>query len=194
MHFQKKLISLIILLSFFSCQTKTEKENSNKTSITKSIRPKFEIEHKKFFVGDINNDKINDTAFVNFKWNLKTDEIECDEKICDLNIEFKNNIPPIIINESLGVFITKIQDLNHDNANEILIFSRTNEGWWNTISVLSFKNHKWTEIAKTKGFISEDKDFENRIVKEKDRYYIIGDNQWKENENGDFEKIKIKIK
>ena len=65
------------------------------------------------------------------------------------------------------------EDLNNDNANEIIIFSRTNEGWWNYIYVMSFKNGKWEEIAKTKGFISEDKDFENRIIKEKNQFYIF---------------------
>lgn len=45
--------------------------------------------------------------------------------------------------------------------------TRTNEGWWNNISVWSFKSGTWNEIAETNAFISDDKDFENRIIKEK---------------------------
>jgi hypothetical protein len=70
---------------------------------------------------------------------------------------------------------------------------RTNEGWWNEISVLSLKDGNGKELAKTKGFITENKDFENRIIKEKNQFYLVGENQWKEDKNGEFEKVKIKI-
>jgi hypothetical protein len=188
-----KIRFLILLLVVYGCETKTKKSISKNSEIEKPILNKIEIENRKFFVGDFDNDKVNDTAFVNYKWNIETNEIECGKNNCDINIEFKKNIPKISFAQSLGIFVTKTEDVNHDNANEIIIFSRTNEGWWNSISVWSFKNGIWNEIAKTDAFISEDKDFENRIIKEKGKYYLIGEDKWKEDNNGNFNLVKVKI-
>lgn len=179
-----KLSCLFLLLVIFGCKQPKKK-------VEKAIQPKIEI--KKFYVGDINNDKENDTAFISFKRNIETNEIEGLENNCCMKIEFKDSIPSITLDQSLGIFIAKTEDLNNDKVNEIIIFAQTNEGYWNNISVWSFKGRKWNEIARTKAFISENQDFENRIIKEKGNYYLIGENQWKENENGDFEKVKVKI-
>ena len=188
-----KIRFIILLLIIFGCETKNKKSVSGKIETKKSTIQKIEIINNKYFVGDINNDKLKDTAFINLKRNIETDEIECGNKNCSINIKFSNNIPEISFDQSLGVYVTKTKDLNNDNANEIIIFSRSYEGWWNYISVYSLKNGKWNEIAKTKGFCVENKDFENRIVKEKGNYFLIGENQWEEDEKGEFKKVKIKI-
>jgi hypothetical protein len=186
-----KLQFLILLLVPFGCETKPEKNFSKKAE--EKVQTKIEIEIQKFFVGDVNNDKVNDTAFIKLKRNTETGEIECGKKNCYINIEFKNNISKISFDQSLGLFISKTEDLNYDNANEILVFSRTHEGWWNNVSIFSFKKGTWNEIAKTKAFVSENQDFENRIVKENGNYYLIGENQWEEDSDGEFKKVKIKI-
>ena len=188
-----KIIFLILLLVAYGCETKTKKSISKNSEIEKPIQKKIETENRKFFVGDFDNDKVNDTAFVNYKWNIETNEIECGKNNCDINIEFKKNIPKISFAQSLGIVVAKTEDVNNDNANEIIVFSRTNEGWWNNISVWSFKNKTWKEIAETDAFISEDKDFENRIIKEKGKYYLIGEDKWNEDENGNFKKVKVKL-
>lgn len=189
-----KIKFLILLLILFGCESKSKKSLSSNSKIEKSIQKKIVTENLKIFVGDIDNDKVNDTAFVHYKWNDETNEIECGEKICYIDVEFKRNIPKISIEQRLtGIVVMKTEDVNHDDANEIIIFSRTNEGWWNNISVWSFKNSTWIEIAKTNAFISDDKDFKNRIIKEKGKYYLIGQDKWTEDENGDFKEIKIKL-
>ncbi|CAD0009973.1 hypothetical protein [Flavobacterium chungangense] len=188
-----KIRFLILLTICFGCETKT-KEKVSKANETKEYnKAKIETENKKIFLGDVNNDKINDTAFISLKRNLETDEIECGGKNCVINVTFSKNIPEISFDQSLGLVIMKTEDLDNDKGNEIIIFSRTNEGWWNNIYVWTLKKGKWEEIAKTKGFISENKDFENRIIKEKKHFYLIGENQWKENKNGEFEKVKSRI-
>jgi len=174
-----KLLFLILGLIFFSCETK------NKGIITETNKLEKTSEKKQsFYVGDVNNDKVQDTAFVNFN---KHNEYG------DIKISFKMNIPEIELRQSFGVLIKKTEDLNFDGTNEIVIFSRTSEGWWNYISVWSFHDNNWKELKKTKGFISDDKDFENRIVKDKNQYYLIGDDQWNEDEKGNFKKVKLKI-
>lgn len=188
-----KKIFLIFLLVVCGCETKTKKSISKNSDIEKPAQKKIQTENRKFFVGDFDNDKVNDTAFVNYKWNIDTNEIECGKNNCNINIEFKKNLPKISFSQSLGIVVAKTEDVNNDNANEIIVFSRTNEGLWNNISVWSFKNKNWKEIAETNAFISDDKDFENRIITEKGKYYLIGEDKWKENENGDFKKIKVKL-
>jgi hypothetical protein len=190
---------IIILSILLGLSIKKVFKNENKSNVIDKIENKenisktTETENKKFFIGDVNNDKINDTAFISLKRNLETNEIECGGKNCIINVTFSANIPEISFDESLGVVIMKTEDLNNDQANEIIVFSRTNEGWWDNIYVWTFKNGNWKEIARTKGFISENKDFENRIIKEKNHFYLVGENQWEENKNGEFEKVKIRI-
>lgn len=188
-----KNIILILLLVVYGCETKTKKSISRKKEVEKPLQNTIKTENRRFFAGDFDNDKVNDTAFVNYKWNIETNEIECGKNNCDITIEFKNNLPKISFAQSLGIVVAKTEDVTNDNANEILIFSRTNEGWWNTISVWSFKNGKWNEIAATTGFLSDDKDFENRIIKEKGTYYLIGDDKWNEDESGNFKKVKVRL-
>lgn len=175
-----------MLLLCFGCETKTTQEE-------KYVKAKNETENRTFLIGDVNNDKINDTAFISQKRNLKTDKIECEGENSIINVTFSKNIPEISFDQSLSMVIMKTEDLNNDKGNEIIIFSRTNEGWWNNIFVWTFKNGKWEEIAKTRGFISENMNFENRIIREKNHFYLVGENQWKENKNGEFEKVKIRI-
>lgn len=188
-----KIRFLIFLLVVYSCETKHKKSVSKNSEIEKQSHKKIKTENRKFFVGDFDNDKVNDTAFVNYKWNIDTNEIECGKNNCDINIEFKKTIPKISFSQSLGIVVAKTEDVNNDNANEIIVFSRTNEGLWNNISVWSFKNKNWKEIAETNAFIGNDKDSENRVIKEKGEYYLIGEDKWNEDENGDFKKIKIKL-
>jgi hypothetical protein len=93
----------------------------------------------------------------------------------------------------LGITIRKTADVNQDGANEIIVFSRTPEGWWQRLSVWSLQQGKWDEIATTTAYITEDTDYENRIVNENSGYYLIGDDKWHEDINGNWQQLKIKI-
>lgn len=187
-----RFLSLIIIICFCSCEIKTTRNVSNNSEIENPEHEKIGIEKRTFFVGDINNDKINDTAFVTHQWKVDTNEIEY-KKNCTVTIEFRKKIPKISFSQSSGIVVMKTKDVNHDNANEIIIFSRTNEGFWNNISIWSFKNKKWKEIATCNAFISNDKDFENRVIEEKGNYFLVGEDKWSEDDNGDFKKIKVKL-
>ncbi|MBW3517906.1 hypothetical protein [Flavobacterium sp. NKUCC04_CG] len=177
---------LLLLLLFFSCQPKKER-------IDKIVHPKIEVEYSRFFVGDINNDQEKDTAFVILKREIETGELVSEGNNYTINIEFSNGIPKISIDHSLGVFVAKTEDLNGDEANEIILFSRTNEGYWNDISVWSFMGGKWNQIGHTKAFVSENKDFENRIINEHGEYFLIGEDPWELDALGKFKRIRVKI-
>lgn len=166
--------------------------NHKKEKNQNSKQQKEPIESEIFLVGDLTNNQITDTAFVFSKYN-KANEFEKEETWQVVTIEFSGNISPLTIENSLGVFISKTEDLNQDNANELLLFSRTNQGWWNALYVFSYHEGKWSKLAETQAFISEPEDFEHRIKKVNGQYYVLGDNKWEEDENGRFKKIKIKI-
>lgn len=178
-----KIVYFLLASLVFGCKTKLE-NNVSVSNVIETEGVNDEIHYRKFLIGDVNNDKIQDTSSVIFK---------TENEYKDVVIQFSGGIPFINFGPSLGIFIKGTDDVNNDNANEILVFSRTHEGWWNNISVWSFQNGKWNQIQKAKAFISDDKDFENRMVKENNHYYLIGDDQWNEDEIGNFKKIRLKI-
>jgi len=168
-----KIIFAVLLLTFISCK-KEELKISNKKNV------------HRFLIGDINNDRINDTAFV-YSENIKNEEFK------DISIKFSSDIPKLDILQSLNVIIEPTEDLNNDNANEIIVFSRTNNGWWNIVSIWTFQNKTWNKIAQTEAFTPENKDFKNRVINESGVFFLIGEDKWNEEENGDFKKVKIKL-
>lgn len=199
--------SLIYLTIFLSaCGQKKTSENSILTSNQVKVSADSlathsdinVIEHLRvpYFVGDINNDNKVDSAYVIYDRIVRTDstiEKECVNKNCEVTIKFTGNIPDLIIDQSLGIYIQKTEDLNNDKANEIILFSEWFEGYWHHVYVWTFKNGKWNEIARTKAFLSEDKDYENRVVKTKSQFYLLGDG-WDDSKGGVTERsINVKI-
>lgn len=184
-----KLNIYFILLILISC-----KERYNIViNDNEQLIPKIKAENRNFIIGDINNDKVSDTAYINYSVNTETNDIECEEIDCSISVKFKNNIPDLKFYDSKGIVIKNTEDLDNDNANEIIVFSKTNEGWWNDVSVWSLKNNTWIMLAKTKAFITEEKDFNNRIIKIDNNHFLIGQNPFEEDVDGNFTEIKIKI-
>ncbi len=181
-----KIQLLFLLVSVWGCGTK-------KTNIDRATQLKVGVEQNQFLVGDVNNDQEKDTAFITLKRNLETGELVFEPDNDAIAIEFSNGIPKISVDESLGVFVTKTDDVNGDGANEIILFSRTNQGYWNDISIWTFMGGKWNQIGHTKAFVSENKDFENRIINENGRYYLIGEDPWELDNLGRFKKTRVKI-
>jgi len=204
MQTRKLIISSTIFL--FACGQTTVVDNNVATESSDSEietmnfntdEPKIVTVKKLYIVGDINNDKKIDSACVSYEELIRKDstiEKECVSKNCAVNIKFTNNIPDLNIEQSLGIFILETVDLNNDNANEILLFSEWFEGYWGNIYVWSFKNGKWQEIARTKAFLSDNKDYKNRIIESNSQFYLIGDS-WDDSKGGVTERsVKVKIK
>jgi hypothetical protein len=169
-----KALLLVFTVFLYACES-TQLDTSLKSLEVNTDNADIEQVRRKYPVGDVDNDKIPDRATVIFERDNSIDEIVCDQKNCAIKITFGKNIPDLNIDQSLGIIVQATEDLNKDKANEILVFSRTYQGLWNNISVWTFKNQKWQEIAKTKAIISEDKDFLNRVIQENGRYYLIDD-------------------
>lgn len=198
------LLYLTILLAACGQKKTSEKYVSTANQVKVSAdslathSDKNVIEHVRipYFVGDINNDNNADSAYVIYDRSVRADstiEKECVSKNCEVTIKFTGNIPDLVIDQSLGIYIQKTEDLNNDKANEIILFSEWFEGYWYHVYVWTFKNGKWNEIARTKAFLSEDKDYESRIIKAKSQFYLVGDG-WDDSKGGVTERsIKIRI-
>lgn len=193
-HLSTGIGFLLFLMITLGCDTKVKKNVLAPSKVANTPKKKNAVVDRKYWVGDVDQDNRSDTAVVKYDRNEATDDPDCEGNDCEMIVAFTGKIPEIRFAQSLGIVVRKTEDLNGDGANEILVFSRTNEGWWNEISVWSYKNRVWNEIAKTKGFISQDEDFEHRIVTTHGVTYLIGENQWEEDANGNFKTVKVSIK
>ena len=147
------------------------------------------VEIKKYYIGDVDNDKNEDFVTVITSRNKETNDVIHDV----INIKFSNDNFEMGFYPSEAIYITKIEDVDKDGSNEILIFSKTHEGWWNDISIWTFKNKEWEEVAKTKGFCSDNEDFENRVINKSGKYFLVGDD-YELAKKGTIKKIKIRLK
>jgi hypothetical protein len=199
---------LIIISSIFlsACGQTVIVDNNTKPNYSDTVVQEMDFDYDEpesmivetlYILGDINNDKKIDSAYVEVEKLIRKDstiEKECVSKDCTVKITFTGNIPTLHIHQSLGISIQETQDLNNDNANEILLFSEWFEGYWGNIYVWSLKNGKWQEIARTKAFLAESNDYKNRIIKSNSQFYLIGDS-WDDAKGGVIERsLRVEIK
>ena len=165
----KLLLSVLVLFFLEAC---IHKPAISEDRVKENSLPQH-IEYK-YNVGDLDNDGKSDTAIV--KYDMFFNPEECANPSCNVNVDFSGTIPSLDFDMSMGILVTETEDLNNDGINEILLFSRTFEGWWQKMYVYSFKNKKWTELAQGKAFCSDEKDFENRIIKKTtDEFALVTD-------------------
>ncbi len=156
-------------------------------SFGQQLNPGERIEHveRKYVLENFQKNH-NDTATVIYDRLILADsaiENYCGRPVCNIQIEFSSNIPEINI-EAHDIFIDTTFDINNDGIKELLIYHWWIQYSWTTISVYSFHDSKWTELQNTQAFVVEDEDFKNRVLKKKERFYLIGD-RW----NKDFSLI-----
>lgn len=193
---QQKLIAtnlLVLLVSIFSSCNSNNAITSAAQTVTSTPKDSILAKYNTYFIGDVNNDRKTDSAYVVYYTDTTGNELDCMNKNCEVRIKFTPSIPDLVIEQSLGVYVQKTTDLTRDYANEVILFSRGFEGFWNTIYVFTLKDGNWKELARTKAFIAEDKDTENRIIQLNSNYYLVGDG-WDDAKGGVTERtIKIKV-
>lgn len=184
---------LVVLLSIFSSCNSNNAITSAAQTVTSISKDSILIKFNTYFIGDVNNDKKPDSAYVVYYTDTTGNELDCMNKNCEVPIKFTPSIPDLVIEQSLGVYVQKTTDLTSDHANEVVLFSRSFEGYWNTVYVFTLKDGNWKELARTKAFIVEDKDTENRIIQLNSYYYLVGDG-WDDAKGGVTERsINIKV-
>jgi hypothetical protein len=164
--FKISLIALLFILN--SCGISLNKSNRNSNIIIQ--KENWET----FALGDINNDGINDTAFVYTpKYYESIDTInpntalfeKCENNNCYNKIKFSTNFNGINIKNSLWGKVETIEDLDNDGIKEIIF--QTN--WWIgthvKIIVYSYnqKTKKWTILCSNS--LYEQDSYKDRVTK-----------------------------
>jgi hypothetical protein len=179
------ILLALIFISIIGCNNKPKK---NPNIIEKKYDGKTIVQGKweAFPVGDIDNDKISDTAFVYTpayygKINPelpKNDNIEfedCVNSKCYNKIKFSNNFPSILVENSLWGSIESIEDLDGDSIKELIFQTNWYIGTHVEIYVYSFdrKKRKWFVLAKNNLYGQDSyKDRITKINKEKFKFKI----------------------
>ena len=186
----KQLIFIILLFVIFGFFPKS--------NITNSFIKKNGVKNDTITLGDINNDKISDTAFIYTPPTIKhlDDNGElfyhfgCVDNNCFNKITFSCKIPEIYFDNSVWGYIENIGDLNNDGYNE-LIFS---PGWfsscWGQLYIYNFDGNKWTKATNVSYRRCEEESLKSHIVKIKKKYFLKGI----ELVDGDDKEYKLEIK
>lgn len=199
----------LLLVVIYGCSQKSEiaskpiPTHTQKTDTTKTdtIKEKKVIEPASIdtvLLGDINNDKIKDTAFVytppTFKYLNEKGEVMyyhgCVDNKCYNKISFSCKMPEIYYDISVWGSIENIGDLDNDGYNE-LIFS---PGWftscWGALYIYSFDGKKWNQSTKVTYRRCDEGTLKSHVLKIKNNYYLKGLTF----EDGDDKEYKVKIK
>lgn len=129
-----------------------------------------------YAVGDVNGDHKTDTAFVDYDIPMGADSSpDYYSGALSKTIKFRNNLPQIEIEQSLGLLVKGTQVTNLNKGTDILVFNRCFLGIWKDMSVYTLFQKKWLEIGHTRIAGEDDQDFDNRIINLKNQYYLLGD-------------------
>lgn len=167
-----------MVMLIIGCNTEPKKAPGKKTIV--------QGKWASFAIGDIDNDKIPDTAFIYTpayygKVNPelpKNDNLEFDGCVnpkCYNKIKFSNSLPSILVANSLWGSIEPIEDLDGDGIKELIFQTNWYIGTHVEIYIYSFDSvkRKWAVLAKNNLYGQDSyKDRVTIINKEKFRFKI----------------------
>lgn len=127
-------------------------------------------------IGDINNDKIIDTAFVKGASypDENSDSWDCID--CNTEISFSNGLPTIYCGNAIGAQVCNIGDIDEDGHAVIMIVPWWFVGCWGQLHFQTLKNNNWQEFERARVRICEDEDLSLRVKKiRKKKFTVIED-------------------
>lgn len=183
---KKTILYIVISILFLNCinaQVNTSNSDSGKSS-------DFDIE--KIIIGDINNDKIIDTAFVKGP-KLITDKDGFEDYKSgteNITISFSCDFPEITLDNAVSGFVENIGDIDNDGKSEIIVVPFWFIGCRGRIHFFTMKNGKWKNVGNVERHICRDgSGFLDIIKKRKDNKIKVMGEVFKD---GDYvEKAKI---
>ncbi len=161
--------------------TKTATEDSTKTEkLTEIVEPEY---RDTVLVQDLNNDGVNDTAFVITPPTLASIdeqgtihfEMGCLNGDCHNTITFSCDLPELFFDNSVWGTVENAGDLNGDGMNELIFCP----GWFTSsmthLYVYTLRDGKWKQVAS----VNHRRDYgettlQSHIVKSGKRYYLKG--------------------
>ncbi|WP_131450742.1 hypothetical protein [Flavobacterium subsaxonicum] len=157
-------------------------------------------------LGDINNDKIVDTAFVYTPPVLSSyDErgeliysFGCKENKCYNNVTFSCNMPNLLFDESVWGKVAAVDDIDGDGTKELLFNTSWFIGTSTGLYLYHFNGNEWQEIERVtiRGCINEEGEEQtpvsNYFYKKGKRYYLKGITLRRGDEVPQVKRIKLK--
>ena len=127
--------------------------------------PKVETETDIEILGDINNDKIIDTAFVRRPKFIDDEHWgDCRNGGCEVTISFSCKLPNIDFGNAVDAGIENIGDIDGDGFSEIIAVRGWIIGCWGQYNFLSLKSGQWKEIGRINHNICDEEPY-SRCVK-----------------------------
>lgn len=167
------IIIIFLIIPFIILKGQTKKTVLVRDTIINNIKKKIVFsEWKPFVLGDINNDKIIDTAFVYTPAYYATiDTSISSEPILDScinnqyynRVKFSCKLPELYIENSIWGFVEKIDDLDEDGINEIIFQTNWYIGTHVEIYIYSYFNGKWVVLAENSRYAEDS--YKNLITK-----------------------------
>lgn len=182
---------LMISFLFTGCYRPTENTNAKdtlkvkdtqvfKSNYTQEIQP---ASWDTVPCGDLNADKILDTAFVYTpqtirNLNEKGEAMGSDQLADSLSynrVRFSCALPEMKFYRSVWGEIANVGDLNKDGTCELLF----RPGWfwscWGRVYLCSLKDGAWTLPMEVRANICTDDPLKSRLIKKGKKYYVVGE-------------------
>lgn len=150
------------------------------------------------YLGDINNDKIPDTAFIytppliQFLDSNKQVRfhLDCVNSNCYNLIKFSNALPDINYNNSIWGAVDTIGDLNNDGYSELIFSPCWFTSCWGRLYIYSFDGEKWNKTTEISYNRCGEETLNSHVEKIKNKYFLNGSKFI----DGDIEEYKVEIK
>ncbi|MES2618683.1 MAG: hypothetical protein V4613_12445 [Bacteroidota bacterium] len=194
-----------ILIVFFIGITSCNNPGADKkvitvqdTAIIKDSLNRLRLQHNTeisfmwdtFTCGDIDFDKIPDSAFVYTPTAGDKGFEGCINNICDNRIVFSNHLPDINLQNSLWARIENIGDINKDGTCELIIRPDWFSSCWGNLYIYSLEKGQWRMATEVSARRCEEEPLISHIFKVKNKYFLEGDDF----SDGDEKKYRVEIK
>jgi len=126
-----------------------------------------EYEVQKIVIGDINNDKIIDTAYVKSPKFIddKDGWGDCKDGNCLITVGFSCQYPDIVLKNAVAGDVENIGDIDGDGISEIIIIPSWFVGCWGQIHFFTLKNKKWKNVGTARRNICQEESYLKGIKK-----------------------------
>ncbi|OYU96573.1 MAG: hypothetical protein CFE21_09325 [Bacteroidetes bacterium B1(2017)] len=162
----------LLLLFLFACNSSNDKQTIN-TVNTDSNTLKTSIDSTPYLdqidtclLGDINADKIIDTAFVlppKFEDPMDIHNGGCVNDDCTIKVRFSNGLPQFSFGQAISGRVYNIQDIDKDGISEILLCPGWFQGCWGLMRFYSLKNNVWEEFGSARAYMCDDENIAERV-------------------------------